>query len=66
MKFCSKKGWVNLDNIKGDYKKTKQCSIDIVSKYILDKEHHIWNSSKKKDDLADVILQAFAYCDKCV
>tara|TARA_B100001250_G_C19779216_1_gene781053 strand:+ start:1180 stop:1866 length:687 start_codon:yes stop_codon:yes gene_type:complete len=66
MKFCSKKGWIDPKEVVGNYKKTKKSSIDIVSKLILDQEHEIWNSSKKRDDLADVILQAFAYCDKCV
>ena len=63
LKYCVKAGL--LDEIpKKDYKKTKKKSIDIVSKLIKGYEPDMWVMSKKKDDLSDVLLQAFAYCDK--
>ena len=50
----------------GSYAKTKECSINVVEKLFGDSPPECWIKSKKKDDLSDVIIQAFAYCDKLV
>lgn len=66
MKFCKSIGWIN--EIPKNYKETKKTSIQVVTKLINESlgSYEIWNNSKKKDDLSDVIIQAFAYCDKLV
>jgi len=62
MKFCKS---VNLiENIPKGYKETKQTSVNVVTKLFGDNLPDSWIKSKKRDDLADVILQAFGYCDK--
>tara|TARA_B100000965_G_scaffold405640_1_gene440526 strand:+ start:17371 stop:18084 length:714 start_codon:yes stop_codon:yes gene_type:complete len=64
MQFCKSIGWI--ENIPKGYSETKKCSIDVVSKLFGDSPPDSWINSKKKDDLSDVIIQAFAYCDKLV
>ena len=63
MKFCYFNNLVQ--EIPKDYNKTKKASIDVVVKIL---EKNIWRSviddNKKKDDLADVFLQAFAFFQK--
>jgi len=60
MKFCKRKSFIN--EIPKNYKATKNASIDVVLKVL---ESNSWKKividSKKKDDLSDVFLQAFAF-----
>ena len=64
MKFCYLNHFVQ-EIPKDSYKKTKKASIDVVLKVL---QNHSWRSvielSKKKDDLADVFLQALAFFNK--
>ena len=65
MKFC--KSYKLIKEIpKKDYKKTKELSIEVVQKILNEKKiiSKIWKDTLKKDDLSDVLIQAFAYCDK--
>jgi len=64
MQFCKSIGWI--ESIPKGYVKTKECSINVVEKLFGDSPPECWIKSKKKDDLSDVIIQAFAYCDKLV
>lgn len=64
MQFCKSIGWI--ESIPKGYAKTKECSINVVGKLFGDSPPESWIKSKKKDDLSDVIIQAFAYCDKLV
>ncbi len=64
MQFCKSIGWI--ESIPKGYAKTKECSINVVEKLFGDSPPECWIKSKKKDDLSDVIIQAFAYCDKLV
>ena len=64
MQFCKSIGWI--ESIPKGYAKTKECSINVVGKIFGDSPPECWIKSKKKDDLSDVIIQAFAYCDKLV
>lgn len=65
MRFCKSIGWI--DAIPKGYANTKKTSVEIVSKLLNEDElPEAWKNAKKKDDLSDVILQAFAYCDKLV
>ena len=71
MHFCKSIGWI--EKMPKGYKETKAFSIDVVTK-LFEKDNpelpiavqESWLKSKKKDDLSDVIIQAFAYCDKLV
>ena len=68
MKFCKNRGWIEKIP-KGDYKETKRLSVEVATKLINDRPEpppESWTTSKKKDDLSDVLIQAFAYCDKLV
>jgi len=62
MKFCVSADLI--DTIPKGYKNTKQTSINVVNNLFEDNLPDFWIKSKKKDDLSDVIIQAFAYCDK--
>ena len=64
MKFCKTIGWID-EKPKG-YKETKKTSINVVEKLIKNTSSYcFWQNAKKKDDLSDVIIQAFAfYYDK--
>jgi hypothetical protein len=55
-----------IDNIPKGYANTKKTSIEVVTKLIGEEQPDCWKKARKKDDLSDVILQAFAYCDKLV
>ena len=67
LNFCKKMKLI--DEIpKNDYKKTKQLSIDVVYKLVLENRDKLrvdfdllWKKEKKHDDLTDVVIQAFAY-----
>ena len=69
MHFCKSIGWI--EKMPKGYKETKAFSVDVVTK-LFEKYNpdpliqESWLKSKKKDDLSDVIIQAFAYCDKLV
>jgi hypothetical protein len=67
LSFCKKMNLIE-EIPKNDYKKTKQLSVDVVHKLVienLEKLHmnfdYLWKREKKHDDLTDVVLQAFAY-----
>ena len=62
--FCKSAGYIQ--KIPKGYKETKQCSIDVVTQLIGTDPLNVGRKQKKKDDLSDVIIQAFAYCDKVV
>ena len=64
MRFCKSIGWI--EQVPKGYAHTKACSIEVVTKLLGDSPPDLWNKSNKKDDLSDVIIQAFAYCDKLV
>lgn len=64
MRMCKSMKWI--DDIPKGYKDTKKTSIEVVTKLIGENQPESWKKAKKKDDLSDVILQAFAYCDKLV
>lgn len=63
MKFCYLNNLIH--KLPKGYKETKKASIDVVLKVL---QNHSWRSvieeSKKKDDLADVFLQALAFFNK--
>lgn len=62
MKFCASVKLI--DSIPKGYKNTKQASINVVNNLFENDLPEFWINAKKKDDLSDVIIQAFAYCDK--
>tara|TARA_Y100000389_G_scaffold177697_1_gene190221 strand:+ start:7012 stop:7698 length:687 start_codon:yes stop_codon:yes gene_type:complete len=65
MRFCKSIGWI--DNMPKTYAETKKTSIQVVSKLISGtNSFECWEKATKKDDLSDVIIQAFAHCDKLV
>ena len=66
MNFCKKTKLI--DKIpKGDYKKTKKLSIEVVDKLLNEnkniefKHKDYFHKQDKKDDLSDVVLQAFGF-----
>lgn len=62
MRFCKS---INLiKEIPKGYKNVKRTSIEVVHKLFDNNFPDCWLKAKKKDDLSDVIIQAFGYCDK--
>tara|TARA_B100001173_G_scaffold179536_1_gene155028 strand:- start:237 stop:926 length:690 start_codon:yes stop_codon:yes gene_type:complete len=67
LKYCKKRSLI--ESIPRSYKENKKTSIEVVSKLIRDVSElsNKFEIEKKKDDLADVILQGLAYHSiKCV
>jgi len=69
IEFCSASNKLkNISKVKLDYKDRKKCAIAYTSAYLKEKQDlknsQFYDSHKKKDDLADSLLQGIYYLDK--
>tara|TARA_Y100000389_G_scaffold200500_1_gene241097 strand:- start:804 stop:1499 length:696 start_codon:yes stop_codon:yes gene_type:complete len=64
MRVCKNMNWIKT--IPKGYANTKKTSIEVVTNLLGDNQPESWIKATKKDDMSDVILQAFAYCDKFI